>query len=313
MAGYDSKKFSSNFSDRTKKNLVYIERIVSRDELVSSLQQSFVDKYDAIFKEIDALEETINDARKAIKQLPATKKKGKDDTKQKMFSAVSKLETEKNKFEKALDEIRQLISDKPENLFEVTQLLNSLMGIAVLPYEMHKEVIEMSYYRIKQMKKDDEGEDDIKDAEKKLEIKKSILASYSYSALKEEVLKLHQEGKWVTTYKKDLAGDGGETNEEIALHFLKHLRNAVCHSGDNAISILPLEEGLVIKEILFYDKFYDKNEKKITGEFAMKLSVEELRRLIDCVADFYCNSEIGELDKTETIKNAEKTVNELLS
>ena len=91
--------------------------------------------------------------------------------------------------------------------------------------------------------------------------------------------------------------------------FLKHVRNAVCHSGDDGtLSILPLSEGTIIEEILFYDKNIIKSEE----EFGMRLSVEEVRKMVKLIADFYCIPQLGQIDKTETIRNAETRVKRIL-
>lgn len=169
------------------------------------------------------------------------------------------------------------------------------MGIAVLPYEMHKEYFKV----IDDNKKSEENR------QKGLKaIQDSVKNNLEYSILKDYIMKLYSDNKWKTTYLGEFKR--GSISEEIVVFgFLKHLRNAVCHSGDNAMSILPLTEGIMIERIMFYDHYNGQ-------EFAMCISVEELRKLVRYVADFYCNTQIGSIDKTENIKNAEKRVAEIL-
>ena len=73
------------------------------------------------------------------------------------------------------------------------------------------------------------------------------------------------------------------------------------------MSILPLSEGTIIEEILFYDKNIKSEE-----EFGMRLSVEEVRKMVKLIAGFYCIPQLGQIDKTETIRNAEKRVKRIL-
>ena len=99
------------------------------------------------------------------------------------------------------------------------------------------------------------------------------------------------------------------TGKYVIRDFLRHLRNTVCHSGDDAISILPLDDGQVIREVLFYDTLGENEEIE---EFAMRLTIEEVQKLIRLVADFYKNSKVGSIDKTENLKKAERKAAHLL-
>jgi len=182
----------------------------------------------------------------------------------------------------------------------ITQLLNSLMGIAVLPYEMHKEYfneravkIESDDYRFK---KDVFNDNQCR-----------IRSYHEHNGLKEWILQKHREKKWETTYNSDKIGIDIK-EKAVVFNFLRHMRNAVCHSGNNSLSILPLDDGVVIKEVLFYDQ----NKDNQNEEFAMRLSIDELHELIELVNNFYCYTEIGSLDKTETIKKVEDNVYRLL-
>lgn len=216
------------------------------------------------------------------------------------FSKLFSERTEKNLefIEKAVNHSTSMF--ETDELYEVTQLLNSLMGVAVLPYEMHKDIL-----KITQADKNE------------LSAEKNNLTKYDmYKTLKEKISYYYKNNMLYSTYPNDKNPE----DHLIVFSFLSHIRNAVCHSGDNAISILPLDEGKVIDRVLFYDKltFYDKHTPKnkvpkITMEFAMELPIEELRDLIFAISDFYKNSPLGERNKTSTIKHAEERVKELLN
>ena len=213
---------------------------------------------------------------------------------------AGRLDFSKNQLEKNL---RELISAKdiPGNkLYEVTQLINSMMGIAVLPYEMHKEYFDSV---IEDKKSDDNRGKSTRD------IQDEVKYGIEYNNLFVFIMDLHRKKKWVTTYNCDLSRDGGIKEDVIVFRFLRHLRNTVCHSGDDALSILPLDDGQVIEEVLFYDTL-GQNENK--EEFAMRLPIEDVEKLVELVADFYKNSKIGNIDKTKRIAETEQKVALLL-
>ena len=128
------------------------------------------------------------------------------------------------------------------------------------------------------------------------------------------IMSLHENGKWISSYSSDrrILEQKEVSATRIVPSFLSHIRNTVCHSGDDALSILPLSEGRVIEEVLFYDNcpaFAGGNSKE---EFAMKLTIDELREMVKLIAGFYKFSTLGRIDKTEEIKHAEEHVNTLL-
>ena len=136
MGGYDSRRFSKEFSQRTEDNLDFIIRTVHRDEKEMQYRREFIEKYQSALNEVDGL---IKSIREDANSIPAAQKKGKNELKSRLFSIANKLNSGKTDLESNLKEL--VSTDKISNgkLYEVTQLLNSLMGIAVLPYEMHKD------------------------------------------------------------------------------------------------------------------------------------------------------------------------------
>ena len=180
--------------------------------------------------------------------------------------------------------LNKVNSEENNKLYEVTQLLNSLMGIAVLPYEMNKDALKKITSRAKQSK--------------------------SYKDLQHFIDKLVKSHQLTSTYKS-------ETENRIYVNqFLRHIRNATSHSGNNAMSILPLLGGIEIEYILFYDRYpslnVDEVEDQDLQEFAMAISIKELEEMIILISTFYQESGIGEQDKTEKIKKGEERVRRLL-
>lgn len=293
MGAYDKKGFSKLYSQRTEKNYEYIKKTVNRDELIAKANEELLNEYRTV---IELLENIKDEIRRDANGIANVQKNGKNALKGKMHNVASKLEDTKKKLEQNLNSIIATEYMEGDKLYEVTQLINSLMGIAVLPYEMHKEYFKSI--------NDEKVAEDNKGKSLK-ELQESIRQTVPYKDLENHIRVLYGKKKWYSTYKKDL-NNNRLCEATFVFSFLGHLRNATCHSGDNAMSILPLTEGSAIKEILFYDNFEGQ-------EFAMILKIEELEQLINLVATFYRDTDIGDSDKTEQMQNAENRVRELLN
>ena len=296
MGGYNSKEFSKEFSKRTEKNLKYIYDTVCEREEENNPRDCFARVCKSIIYEIDTV---ISDLREETNSATKIPKKSRIEVKRKIYSLVDKLDTKKKSLERSINGFTSDKSFPDDHLYEVTQLLNSLLGIAVLPYEMHKEFFSSK------IKEDDRSEENF--GKSLRDIQDSVKHSVEYDELYKHIMTLYQDRKWVTTYKSDLY-KGQIDKDRVVFRFLYHLRNAACHSGHNGLSILPLDDGHVIDEILFYDQ----NSNDENDKFAMRLSVEEVEKLLDKVALFYRNSHIGQIDKTQKIKEIEIKVDHLL-
>ena len=294
MAGYDSRKFSREFSKRTEANLEFIHRIVNCDKL----EAGYNDEYKIYLEKVEG---AISGIRQDANAIPFVQKKGKNELQNHLHNIANSLKESKVNLENVIIKMMAAHRIENDNLYEVTQLLNSLMGIAVLPYEMHKE-----YFK---NLNDESGMSDANRGKTRKEIREEVRETDAYDELFELIMEFYKEGQWKSTYSSDLDIYNHIKEDTIVFGFLEHLRNAACHSGDNAIIILPLDDGEIIEEILFYDR-HDKHGVK--QEFAMRLSVAELKQLVPKVAEFYRNTKIGFDDKTSSIRRAENRVNELL-
>ena len=290
MSQYDSKRFATEFSRRTQANLSFIEDAVQSDQNIEDYTDELLEELGKINNEIDNLKNRLCTEANDIKNI---RYKGKDELKSRLHSMATKLDNSKKNLNEKSRKLDISSQKKRDKLYEVTQLLNSLMGIAVLPYEMYKEIFFMNH-------------------EIKREIRRKIEKSDQYRSLQSFIMDLYNARKWNSTYSSDLSdvNDNCRINKDnVVFNFLRHVRNAVCHSGDDGtLSILPLSDGIIIEEILFYDK----NIKKQEEEFGMRLSVAEVRKMVEQIADFYRMSLLGDIDKTETIKKAEERVKSIL-
>lgn len=297
MGAYDKKEFSKQYSIRTEANLEYIRKTVNKNEEIKNANNKFLDGYETITKSVETL---VDEIRKEAKDIVNVQKKGKNILSGKMYNIARALEETKKELERNLAEIESTGDMNGDELYEVTQLLNSLMGIAVLPYEMHKE-----YF-----KSVDEEKLAAENQGKSLkEIQDILRKTRQYKALDSYIKELYVQKKWYSTYRSDLQNNVINENG-IVFSFLAHLRNSTCHSGDNAMSILPLSEGQRIEEILFYDHY---EYRGVNQEFAMLLSVNELEKVVELVTDFYRDTDIGTSDKTKQMENAEERVRKLLT
>ena len=283
MAVYDSRRFSQMYSERTIANYEFIDEIVNSKEKTDELKEEFFGKYEELFEEMKIIETKVREQANLIPK----SSKGKCELKIEAFKISEKLGNARKRLEIQLKEICPSGKMIGDNLFEVTELLNSMMGTAVLPFEMHREILDPAV-----------GSERYNSEENKTHRREAENCE-EYKVLKQYINNLKDENKWYSSYEND--------KDSIVFGFLKHLRDAAAHSGDDCISILPLDGGELIEEIMFYDI-----NKKTKEEFAMKLSVAEVKELLKKVADFYNKSNIGYIDKTEKIKNAEDKVRKLL-
>ena len=112
--------------------------------------------------------------------------------------------------------------------YEITQMINSLLGIIILPVEKYKD----SY--IRPLKKDQAKFDESK------------------SAIKNIMDNCKNDNRYRSTY----------WGSDDPLEFLRRLRNAVSHSGNNGLHFYPLtESGENVSSVIFYD-INDKNDSE---------------------------------------------------
>ena len=149
--------------------------------------------------------------------------------------------------------------------YEVTQLLLSVYGMLLVPFEKYKNNPEKS----------------------KKDIINALSEDHNYTALERIIVDLQWDKRLKSTYD--------DKNDGRVYCFIHHLRNSIAHEG---IHFYPLEayDSGEIEEIMFCDfdseggsiKSFEAARKK----FCTKVTVEKLRQIIDLIMNMYSN--IGE-------------------
>ena len=182
-----------------------------------------------------------------------------------------------------------------ENLFEITQLINSMLGLIIVPVEAYKHY-------------------DFSPKSKKMNYKEimdkynSMLKKISYedySSIEKLIKKCKDNNQLYSDYPDD---DG--VNQ-----FIKHIRNSVAHGGNKGLHFYPISESNLITDIFFYDNMKDRySDNKY--EFCVKISVSDLKELIKCISNLYCrfeNKDKKVSDKQKKYSNDIAKLNNLIT
>ncbi len=135
---------------------------------------------------------------------------------------------------------------------EVTQLINSLFGLLIVPYEKYK------FNPDNPNDVDSMGEEDLKRTKEYYKIAKMVIS-------------LEKKGRLFNGYK----------DRFLVSSFIRHLRNSLAHSGNEGLQFMPIEKQKAIKTVLFHDK--DNSGQ----EFCVELSVGDVRRLTTLLSNMY--------------------------
>lgn len=155
-------------------------------------------------------------------------------------------------------------------LYEVTQLINSLLGLIIIPVENYKKT-----YKIKDV--------DLK-----------RISSQDYKVIVNIIEKCEREKRFYSDYERE----SGSNGKIYVSNFINHIRNAIAHGGNNGIHFYPVSESGSISSIIFYDnnevlaKKAKQNGRTIDiNEFCINLSVAELKDLVSAISKLYCKFE----------------------
>lgn len=175
-------------------------------------------------------------------------------------------------------------------LFEVTQLINSLLGLIIIPVENYKKT-----YKIK------DGE-----------IKK--ISPKDYKTILDVIDKCEQEQRFYSDYERERDKSG----RIYVSDFINHIRNAIAHGGNNGIHFYPVSESGIISSIIFYDnneilaKKAEQHGKTIDiNEFCINLSVSELKNLVNAISGLYCKFEKRDKNISEKQKKYDSDIRKL--
>lgn len=253
MSGFDYNHFSKDFSYRTRNNLKFITKITER--LLEDPKQ--FDINDDLFS----------------------------------YRGQDREKVREKKLTRWENGTLDLIRDPHYKTYEVTQLLLSMYGMLIIPYEKYK--------------KNSESKDDLPQA---------LTRTANYASIKQKIKEIKLAGRYRNTYNN--------ANDESVYQFIRHLRNAVSHEG---IHFLPLMSGQTeeIEEIIFYDFIAEESDNRgnklrytfneSPQKFCVKLYVKELKDFIEQITGMYSQiSECFDIDDEKRYKQALKECNDFL-
>ena len=162
--------------------------------------------------------------------------------------------------------IWQRYEEDESQRYEVTQLINSLFGLLIVPNEKYK------------YKRNGQG------------VTESYLQkTEEYEEILEIINELKSKKRHFSSYKDDY---------EVS-DFIRHMRNSLAHSGNQGIHFLPCQEGQEITSVIFYD---NKTEHGVISEFCVELTIQEIRDLSQSISDMYSKIEETDEDNIEKRK-----------
>lgn len=166
-----------------------------------------------------------------------------------------------------------------KKVYEVTQLVNSLFGMLIVPFEFVKPY------------KDKSENERARNYWRSIE-KYFLRDKRAYDDIKNLINTLKDDYRYYNDYKFD-----NKYKDIEVLLFVEHLRNSLAHGGDNGISFYPVtNEGTrQIQSIIFRDKDVSSGsvfvaELKIEPDDTNDLNCQkenELRRLVNDLNDIY--------------------------
>ena len=168
----------------------------------------------------------------------------------------------------------EIIDSTPES-YEVTQVINSLFGLLIVPNER---------YRFENDR--DNGNERVLEDTK---VYKSIYAMIG--SLVDEKRLYNDYNDYKDRFRFRVSG------------FIKHLRNSLAHSGNKKIHFTPINENKEIKSVIFYDS--DNGY-----EFCTELTIEEIRKLGKMISEMYCEVEARRGRNVHNLRTYEKEVEE---
>lgn len=170
--------------------------------------------------------------------------------------------------------------------YEVTQLINSLFGLLVVPQEIFKEDMwELNEKANENNVNSNNSEYDYKKGE-------------DYTALSKIVADLAKNKCLQTTYSNYY---------DPVISFIWHLRNALSHSG-TGLHFTPVSKHGQIEKVYFYDQYIQnkgKSNEKYKGEFCALLTIDEIKLIIKHINGFYIAWEANHNYKSEERYNKE--------
>lgn len=183
-------------------------------------------------------------------------------------------------FSKRTMENIKIIDNSPE-AYKVTQVINSLFGLLIVPNERYNHRNSPNHGR-----------------------ESNFAKTTVYESIKNRIVALKNEKRYYSSYK----------DEYPVSDFIKHLRNSLAHAGNCNIHFTPTGENEIIESVIFYDSGRDlvcdldhrhnHSCPHIPAKFCAELTIDEIRDLSKKISQMYC-----EVEKWDTGNN--NTVNDL--
>lgn len=152
---------------------------------------------------------------------------------------------------------KNLLNYNNELGYEVTQLVNSLFGLLIVPNEKYK-------YRGK-----DNGVSEY-----------TLSKAPGYDDIRKLIGVLKESNKYANTYPNQ----NYNTDRFLVSNFLNHMRNSLAHSGNKGLHFLPFEENKEISGIIFYDR---DEVNHTNGIFCAELNIHQIRILTNALYKMY--------------------------
>ena len=172
-----------------------------------------------------------------------------------------------------------------KELFEVTQLINSLLGLVIIPVEAYKKTCVIDDRKLKATSKKDY--DTIEIILERCKNEKRLFCDY--------IKNQHEK----------------QMGRVCVSKFISHLRNSVAHGGNNGIHFYPVSESEKISEIIFYDNNECNKKSSIINEFCIKLTLDELRELVNSISNLYCKFEKKDQNASDKQEKYQKDIKKL--
>ena len=156
-------------------------------------------------------------------------------------------------------------SNKDSEVYEITQLMNSLFGLLIVPFERYKKVEE-----------------------------NELKTKNGYNELTTAI----QNIKHLYTNYQD---DKDACDNFRVSNFIKHLRNALAHLGNDRVLFLDEEQKLT--GMIFYDSYKDK-ETDFLYEFCVELDFNSFKQIVENIIKMYSgiNNDFNEKYHNKVLK-----------
>ena len=216
MGGFDYNHFSYDFSKRTSSNLNLIYKFAKYQR---NLKRTGMDAFD-------------------------------------YFYGITSSTDEQKRWIKKTQDLLSFISSPDNEAFEITQLLLSMYGMLLIPYEKYSKDPALTRTRIKN----------------------ALRRTTEYFQLHQKIMELKDTKKYKNTFH--------DSDSDIVYSFIHHIRNSISHEG---VHFMPLTTGRVesITNVIFYD--YDANKYSSFSESTEKFCADINKDLLRDILLWICN------------------------